>query len=490
MKVLPCHTIRRAEQELFDSGAMSSDELMDIAIDSAVEQLARDAALAHACTRFERVVVYIGKGNNAGDAIGIARRLGFSHVALRCAAPLHELSPPTRRQLSLLPPDRREPLKTPPTPRHPAEALLLIDGLLGSGAHGSLRPEYAALTEEMNTLRATHPNCTLLAVDIPSGLDAEHGAVHSPIVQADATLAIGCVKPGMLADGAEDFVGRIICVPLPEAVRLPHTAVQMLDASTPTWLPRRPYSFFKNRAGRVRIIAGSPGYIGAAQMCAEAALAAGAGLVELFCHPEIYPTLAARIAPEVMVRCVSSYELVPTEGADALLIGPGLGRPDAANSAALRRMVEAPPCPLVLDADGLNLAAAEGWRISPRCILTPHPGEMRRLFPEGAQLSRAECAARYVAERPCTLLLKGARTIITDGVSTYYNGSGGPYMANGGQGDVLSGVIAALAAQGMSSLRAAALGAYSCGCAADRAHRTHSLAVGATQTLRHLFLAP
>lgn len=483
MNIHPCHTMRRAEQALFDSGAMSSDELMDIAIDSAVEQLAQDAEFAHAAERFPQVVVYAGKGKNAGDAIGLAKRMGFGRIILRSAAPLHALASETRRQLEQLAPASLEIATAPP--RLPLAGALLIDGLLGSGASGPLRPEYAALAEEMNTLRAAHPRCALLAVDIPSGLQADEGPLYSPAVHADATLAIGCVKPGMLADGAEELVGRIICVPLPAEVHMPDSAAQVLDADTPAMLPRRPYSCFKNRAGRVRIIAGSPGYTGAAQMCAEAALAAGAGLVELYCLPSVYETLAQRVAAEVMVRCVHSYAEVPAEGADALLIGPGLGSPDTANAQALQALAEAPPCPLVLDADGLNLAAAGGWRLHRRCILTPHPGEMRRLFPEGAQLSRAECAARFVAAHPCTLLLKGARSIITNGEHTWYNSLGGPHMANGGQGDVLAGAIAAYAAQGAPPLQAAALGAYTCGRAADRARAAAGfpIAVRATQLL-------
>lgn len=467
MNILPCHTMRRAEEDLFASGAMSSEALMQAAVEAAAQLLRRDADFYLAARRFAQVVVYAGKGKNAGDAIGIARRLGFERVILRCAVPPQQMAQETRRMLAELP---QESLSIADhTPCLSAGGALLIDGLLGSGARGPLRPEYAALVQEMNTLRRTNPCCATLAVDIPTGLNADTGLPHTPTVQADATLAIGCVKPGMLADGAEDYVGRLLCVPLPQ-VALPESRARVLDDTTLAYLPRRAYSCFKNRAGRVRIIAGSPGYIGAAQMCAEAALYAGAGLVELYCHHEVYPALSTRLAPEVMVRPVQHYGKVPAEGANALLIGPGLGsaaRLAPADTAALRLLVEQPPCPLVLDADGLNLAAAQAWRISRRCILTPHPGEMRRLYPAAAELPRATCAARYVAEHPCTLLLKGARSIITDGAATYYNSTGGPHMAGGGQGDVLAGAIAAFAAQGLTPLQAAALGAYACGRAAD-----------------------
>lgn len=483
MNIHPCHTLRSAEQALLDTGKLDSDELMDIAISECIEQLQNSPEYHDAAQRFACAIVYTGKGKNAGDAIGIARELGFGSIIIRSAVSPRLMARETRRQLEIT----GEILQAEEPPHIPAGGALILDGLLGSGASGELRAEYAQLVEEMNQLRDTHANCRLLAVDIPTGLHADHGIGTSPFVRADATLAIGCVKPGMVADGAEDAVGRLICVPLPE-VALPESDAEVTDSSIWASLPRRRYSCYKNQAGRVCIIAGSPGYTGAAELCTEAALAAGAGLVELYCLPSIYPILASRLAAEVIVRPVSSYTEVTASGADALVIGPGLGTPDAANTSALQALVEAPPCPLVLDADGLNLAAAHSWRISPRSILTPHPGEMRRLSPATAQLPRAERAAQYVREHPCTLLLKGARTLITDGTSMIYNSTGGPQMANGGQGDVLSGVIAAFLAQGAAALQAAALGAYCCGRAADIALRNNGspLAVNASRLFPYL----
>ena len=485
MKIHPCALLRQAEQAAIDSGAMSSDELMDAAIESCHTLLAQDPVFCDAVARFKRVIVYAGKGKNAGDALGLAHRLGFTDIRLRSAVPTHEMAAETRRQLAAIPPEHLQIESESP---ENAEGALLIDGLLGSGVRGTLRPEYALLVEEMNTLRNSNPRTLTLALDIPTGLPADGGELSTLAVQADATLALGCVKPGMLADGAENFVGRLLCVPLPSCVALPASAACTLGEDTLSWLPRRDFSCFKNRAGRVRIIAGSVGYTGAAQMCAEAALAAGAGLVELHCLPAVYSILAARVAAEVMVHPVASYTEVPKEGADALLIGPGLGIPSEADCRALQQLVETAPCPLVLDADGLNLAAAHDWQIPHHAILTPHPGEMRRLFPAAAELSCAETATAFVKAHPCTLLLKGARSIITNGSATYYNTTGGPWMANGGQGDVLSGVIAALAAQGVLPVRAAALGAWLCGRAATAAYAAAGFprAIRATQLLPHL----
>ena len=452
MQIASAQTVRAAEQAAFAAGLTSSSALMD----AVVERLAR-----HPFVRSlhpEAVVVYAGRGNNAGDAIGLAARLGLP-VVLRAVG--GGLSAESQRQMEALPGYSTE-LPAPGT------RLLLLDGLLGSGAHGRLRAEYAEGVREMNALRSASPGSCLLAVDIPTGLDAESGTfTEGEVVLADATAAIGCVKPGMLADAAQDAVGRLLCIPLPEVAIEPCSPHRVLDAAEVAgWLPRSPYSCFKNRRGRVTIVAGSIGMLGAAELCARAAVHAGAGLVVAYALPEAYPLLAVRMPPEVMVRPVASYADIAEPQADALVIGPGLGSLPPRERTALRRLAADFPRTVVLDADGLNLAAEEAWDFPPNFILTPHPGEMRRLDPLPAA-TRLETVQRFLARHDCTLLLKGCRTVIADRRQLFYNSTGGPFMANGGQGDVLSGAIAALAACGLPPLRAAALAAYLCGLAAE-----------------------
>ncbi len=462
MKIHPCAVIREAEQALFSSGAATSDELMDAVVERLWEAVQKEPAFRG--RQHRRVVVYAGRGNNAGDALGLAARFRCP-VTLRAVCSPQEFSPESLRQFSLL--AGHELSTEAPTPQ---EGVLIIDGLLGSGASGALREPYAALVKELNALRDSCTDSCTLSIDVPTGLNGDTGEVPGVAVRADVTAVIGCVKPGMVADGAEDYVGRLLCIPLPEVAMPEGAAGDVATDDVLRWLPRRAYSCFKNRAGRVNIVAGSVGYVGAAQMCAEAAQAAGAGLVALYCREDVYPHLAGRVASEIMVHPVKSYAEVPVEGAQALVVGPGLGRPRGDEARALHDLLWRCRVPLVLDADGLNLAAEFGWTLPQQSILTPHPGEMRRLFPEAAGLSRSACARRYVAQSPCTLLLKGARTMITDGRELWYNSTGGPYMANGGQGDVLAGCIGALAAQGLSPLKAAVLGAYACGKGAEMAH--------------------
>lgn len=484
MFVHSCQQMRLAEQAAIDAGVITTDGLMDAAVCSAAAELRRDAEYGQISRTLPRIVVYAGKGKNAGDALGIARELGCSAITVRCATSVSQLAAETRRQLELTMAVADVKFATQPLTSVPEEGALILDGLLGSGACGSLRPEYAKLAHEMNELRHATTHSLLLAVDIPTGLDADTGSVDAAAVRADATLAIGCVKPGMLADGSENYVGRLLCAPLPH-VSLPPSCARVADAGLLSLLPRRAFSCYKNQAGRVRIIAGSVGFLGAAQMSSEAALRSGAGLVELFCLPEIYDLLAVRIAPEIMVRRVASFADVPSEGAQALLIGPGMGAPSVPNKAALSALLARAECPVVMDADALRLLAAGDlpWPRLP--ILTPHPGEMRALFPQAAALSRAETAAQFLLRHPCTLLLKGARSLISDGSTTLYNSTGGPFMANGGQGDVLAGTVAGLAAQGLSPFHAAALGAFLCGRAAGiaRAKLGYPLCVCASDLL-------
>lgn len=480
MEIHPCSVIREAERALFAEGVMTSDELMCTVVERLWQAVGREPELAG--RKLQRVVVYAGRGNNAGDALGLAARFGCP-VTLRAVCAPGEFSAESRRQYGCL-----AGVETSFAAPEPEEGVLIIDGLLGSGAVGTLREPYAALVREMNALRVASPRSCTLAIDVPTGLNADTGEVPGEAVRADVTAVIGCVKPGMLADGAEDYVGRLLCIPLPEVSLPGGGSLHVATDEVLQWLPPRPYSFFKNRAGCVHIVAGSVGYVGAAQLCAEAAVAAGAGLVRLYCHETVYPLLGARVASEVMVRPVNSYREVVLEGADALVVGPGIGHPVGDEVRALQDLLRRCKVPVVLDADGLNLAAEYGWELPPQSILTPHPGEMRRLFPDAVGLSRAECASRYVEKKPCTLLLKGARSIITDGKAVWYNTTGGPYMANGGQGDVLAGCIGVLAGQGLEPLKAAVLGAWACGQAAASAYRQslYPRAIRATDVISQL----
>ena len=232
-------------------------------------------------------------------------------------------------------------------------------------------------------------------------------------------------------------------------------------------MPRRRFSAYKNQFGRIGVVAGSKGFTGAALMTAQGALRAGAGLVEVFVPEEIYSIVAASAPQESMVKPVQTYRDLLNEKIDIWAVGPGLGKSLAAE---ILNLIEDAEQPMVVDADGLNVLS-EKIDILKQCrgprLLTPHPGEMKRLF-DFTKMSRAHTARNFCEQYPVALLLKGSRTIVCERDQPLsYNSTGNPGMASGGMGDVLTGVCAGLVGQGLSLYDAARLGAWVCGRAAE-----------------------
>ena len=474
LPIVSCAEMRRIEQQTFASG-VSAESLM--------EEVGRQVAEAVLQTgRSGTAVIVYGKGNNGGDALVAARYLagrGWSIDLVAQEADEAKLSELTRKNLNAL---RR--VKVPATSsRIGPRAGVILDGLLGTGATGPLREEISALTRQINACRAAG-DALVFAVDIPTGLDADTGAADPDCVVADWTVTAGFAKNGLVADGAAAFVGRLCVAALPDFE--PHAPIDAPGAvATPDslrdLLPRRNFESYKNKFGRIAIVAGSPGFTGAPILCSTGALRGGAGLVTVYAAEDIYPLVAATAPAEVMVHCVKSYEEILDEKFDVLALGPGLGKQ---RSGAILQLIEQVETPMVLDADGLNVVAELDPGVLHRCagprLLTPHPGEMARLFPEAKKLSRHETAtqftSRFAGDRfPLTLLLKGSRTIIHQpGKPASYNTTGNPGMGTGGMGDVLTGVCAALIGQHLEPYDAARTGAWLCGRAAEIAVRSRS----------------
>ena len=340
--------------------------------------------------------------------------------------------------------------------------------MLGVGAKPPLRDPIRAACRAINQLRTIN-GAYVFAVDLPTGLDTDSGKIDRDCVVADFTVTIGYPKTGLVADGALNYVGRIEVVPLDE-LRPPETRPKEIIASPGAFrdlLSKRKYNSYKNQFGRIGIVAGSKGFIGAALMTSQGALRAGAGLVEVFVPEEIYEIVAGAAFMEAMVKPVVSYRHLLKEKVDVWAVGPGLGKSHAAE---ILELVEKVKQPMVLDADGLNIVS-EKTSVLRRCkgkrLLTPHPGEMKRLFPEEQQ-SRAKTARKFCDRFPVALLLKGSRTIVAErGRPLSYNTTGNPGMATGGMGDVLTGVCASLLGQSLSLYDAARVGAWLCGRAAE-----------------------
>ncbi len=434
-----------------------------------------------------KCVVHFGKGHNGGDALVAAALLGDSgwEIELRPAFPRADWAPLTRKkhdEIKVEIPAEVEEARMwlrEQQAREGAGPLIVLDGLLGIGSGGPLRGPIRDAARAINQLRV-HQLARVFALDLPTGVNADTGEVDDDAVIADFTLTVGYAKVGLFSDAATCRVGRLVVLPLDElSVEEDDIHAESAVAATPEdlrpLLPLRNFDTHKGQCGRVGIIAGSRGMLGAAHLAADACLSAGAGLVTLFVTEDIYPLIATCAASEVMVHPVKSYLEVLEARLDVLAVGPGLG---SSHASEIRQLLERAPQPMIVDADALNILS-ENIHLLERCagprLLTPHPGEMARLDPDSTHRSRRATVEAFMARWPHTLLLKGARTVIgQSGKPLSYNTTGTPGMATGGMGDTLTGVCAALAGQGLALYDAARLGAWLCGYAAE-------IAVGSTE---------
>lgn len=413
-----------------------------------------------------QAIAFIGKGHNAGDALialRVLRDAGW-HIAVRAAYPVDALAPLTQTQLKALG-EVDEQLAITHAP------LLLLDGLLGIGAHGALRPPLRELAAEMQQLRE-RKGARVLAVDLPSGVDPDSGEIFDGAVIADITLTVSAPKRGLLLGNSAHAVGALSLIEVEPLVSHVPSAVEMIAPQTlRSSLPLRSFDFHKGQAGRLGLLAGSRAYAGAAVLAATGALRAGAGLITLHVPDDAAELVASRCPAEIMIRSYRELSELGEHRYDAVVCGPGLGTLDRDATHAMLAWAASQPN-AVMDADALNAIAAHGGleHLTAHHVLTPHPGEFKRLAADLANLPREEAARSFVDRCRATLLLKGSRTIVTNrNEALWCNSTGTPGMASGGQGDVLAGVIGALLAAGRDTLTAARLGAWLCGRAAERA---------------------
>jgi hydroxyethylthiazole kinase-like uncharacterized protein yjeF len=354
-----------------------------------------------------------------------------------------------------------------------APAGVIVDAMLGTGLGGEVRGDYVEAIHAINGSRAP-----VLAVDIPSGLCADTGRVLGAAVRADLTVTFIGLKRGLFTLQGPDYTGAVqlsdLGVP-PEVYAAVRADCERLELEPLLeCLSPRPATAHKGLYGTVLVIGGDHGMAGAAALAAEAALRCGSGLVKVATRPEHVAPLVAR-TPEVMPRGLDcADELSPMlEGADVLVVGPGLGQ--SPWSVQLLQLALATDRPLVMDADALNLLASGalgGNRRAGNWVLTPHPGEAARLLgctTAEVQADRFAAVTALQQRYGGVIVLKGNGTLIAAGGDTLLSDYGNPGMASGGMGDVLSGVIGALLAQHLPPLEAAALGVCLHGAAADSA---------------------
>ncbi len=488
MDVLSTKEMVAREEDAFRSGITAAN-LMEVAGEA---MALRIAELYPSARNF---LVLVGKGNNGGDGLVMARHLASTGKGVRVVLTVPE------DQLGELPRNQVDHLRRPfpnleilPWQKDldfPGSDGVVIDALLGIQAQGALRGTIAEVVVKLNASRAERFFRTV-ALDLPSGLAAYEGESQPPdrdsAVVADVTLAVGFAKEVLCREALSAWVGRLEVVPWSRA-RFQSAPRQVLTGhELAGLLPRRNAFSHKNDFGRLAIVAGHIGFTGAPVLCAQAALAMGAGLISVVTRHEAESIVATSTPPEVMVSGWIKENATPeaVQMASAIVLGPGLGV--NGQTVGMLRAVLARGCPVLIDADGLNVLAQnlEFLReATGPVVLTPHPGEMSRLIKRKFTPDERESVARaFVDQYRVTLVLKGTRTLVAaPDQPVFFNTTGNPGLSIGGSGDTLSGIVGALLAQGLAPLDAARLGVWLHGHAADLVLAERGCEEGLTPTM-------
>jgi len=481
--------IRQADRRAIEEFGIEGRLLMEVAGASVAGVAAEIAA-------FPSALVLCGPGNNGGDGFVCARHLasrGFE-VQVQVFGARERFSPETEANYQLL-----ETLGIPVKFIGGEEELydgnldfsgygVLVDALLGIGAHGAPRGPIALALSLLEFASAP-----IVSVDVPSGVDAYTGAVHQSAVKSDVTVTFELPKVGLYQYPAAAYAGEIRVVPiglpwqvlstLPACAELTTawTAAELLDEV----LASRPPDAHKGTLGTLLVVAGSVGMSGAAILCAKAALQMGCGLVKVAVPEPLVPLVDPQVLEAVVLpmpateegalalEALDLLEQLATE-VDAVALGPGLGRHEETRQ-LVQAFLKKGSCPVVVDADALNALEGVDLRTAWHrpVVLTPHPGEMARLLSTSVQAiqnNRLEAATHLARQAAATVILKGAGSIVADpSGDLYLNSTGNDGMATGGSGDVLTGLVGSLLAQGHSPLLAARLATYLHGLAGDLA---------------------
>ena len=439
------------------------------------------------------VVFLCGPGNNGGDGYAAARlwatRGGKAHI-VEVTADVHGDARLNRNLAKML----QIPFQNATEFEELPLCDVIVDALFGTGLSRAVDGYAGSLIHWANDRNDF--GTPIIAVDIPSGIDGTTGELlGEEAIRATETVTFHRIKQGLLLGDAPDYVGKITVQPIiiPEGhdPDLEYDGMEILDpADLDDALFRRPQICHKGDFGRVVLFCGSRGMAGAAALCANAAMRAGAGLTTILCRESLLPILQT-LAPGAMCAVLPEKDglLLPEAAgiaqealarADAACIGCGLGQ--SSDAMPILRLFAEAECPVVWDADALNLLAKTDGilPLKEADIITPHPGEAARLLdctPVEVTSDMLAALDRLHDLCGCTVLLKGARTLITDGMDTYCNLHTSPALAKGGSGDVLAGIITALLARRLpemyaawfDSVHAAAYGALIHGLAGIRA---------------------
>lgn len=478
MKIFPTHLTKQLDALTLEEEGISSIDLMERAATCLTE------AISHRWPDKETpFVLFAGPGNNGGDALAVARLLhaaGYTCITVYLFNPKGSLSDDCRtnqERLAKITEVEFHPVSNQFIPPTLTEAHVVIDGLFGSGLHKPLSGGYAGVVRYLNASPAT-----IVSIDIPSGLMGEDNSYNpkAHIVRAHLTLTLGQPKLAFLFAENAPYVGEWECLD----IGLSETAIEETPTDWQLQTPEavadllKPRSRFAHKGdfGRALLIAGSQGMAGAAILAAKACLRSGIGLLKLhvpFCNNLAIQTAVPEATTELDYHETCFAEATESTPYQAVGIGPGLGQQTETYEAVIEQLTTT-HCPMVVDADALNILANRRSylnRLPKGSVLTPHPGEMDRLA--GASTNSYERLMKAIdlaRSAQVYLVLKGAYTaIIAPDGRCWFNTTGNCGMATGGSGDVLTGIILSLLAQGYPTEAAARLGVYVHGLAGDMA---------------------
>ncbi len=482
MKVVTAEQMNEIDRQAAQMG-LSTEKLMENAGRAVAEQVRQHLGQIMG----KSILVLVGPGNNGGDGLVAGRYLGDwgADVTfyLLSSRPEDDKNLALVREKEIPVLQAEEDKRLGELDRHLASVHIVIDSVFGTGRSRAISGIFEDALSRVISARNRRPEIQVVAVDMPSGLDANNGAVDTNTPCADLTVTLGMPKPGLYNFPGAEKAGRVIIADIGIPVHLSDDV--LTELLTEDWvrtvLPRRPAGAHKGTFGKVMAVAGSVNYIGAAYLACMGAMRSGAGLVTLGVARSLQTALAAKLTentylplPEAAAGVIASEAATVLEknlpGYNVLLMGCGLGQHPGTvefiRSALLEKTMTS-DMSMVLDADVLNAFSTlpQWWQsLKGNAILTPHPGEMARLTKaemEEVQQNRLESARGAAAWWKQVVVLKGAYTVIAapDGrarISPYASAR----LASAGTGDVLAGIIAGLAAQGLDTFDAAACGVY------------------------------
>ena len=494
MKVLTTDQMRQLEQDAIKSGVT-----MEMLMENAGQAVADEVARIVEDIRQQQVLILIGPGNNGGDGLVAARHLHdagakvFLYFFGQRPGRDPTLKPIRERHIKRIAAEKDDNLDE--LTKLLASVDTVIDALFGTGTTRPFSGLVLMIVDRVRRAKIKRPNIKVIALDIPSGLDADTGEADPGCLYVDNTITLAFPKPGLFKFPGAERVGEIsvVDIGLPGFVEEKAGPEYLADDWAKSVLPERPPQANKGNFGKVLVLAGSINYIGAPYLACNGAMRVGAGLVTLAATGRLQAILANKLTevtylplPEVRPWIIAPEALRvifrQAENYNVLLMGCGLGQHEAVvrfiRSVLLthpKAKTAKPKLPsLVVDADGLNALAGvpNWWKLMPEdAILTPHPGEMARLTGmtvDEVQNDRMELAKRMASEWHKTIVLKGAHTVIAapDGRSQISHVANAG-LASAGTGDVLAGAIAGLLAQGLNLFDAAAAGVYIHGMAGE-----------------------